>query len=478
MQTGWAEAACRRTIIAADLFSVAACLLLVRNSLSQASLIWYNFEEGTAVPFDTRIDPFLPMALGCLLYFRLIGLYTRRRPLWDELRPITKAFTIVGLIDAALLFASGHAGAVVVVALSWLSLLIAIPLFRQGARFLLTRFNLWRIPTVIIGARDNARQTAAALKAEGTLGLEVKCLVQVGDDEQDCPACIDGMPVVSMSPALLERLCHPHGPHVVVALEENQNAQAADLMRMLAMRPNAIDVVPPVRGMPLYGLEVNHLLARELLLLRVRNNLARRAPRLMKRLLDIVGASVLIALLSPVLLLISLLVLRTGRPVLYGHERIGEHGRPFRCLKFRSMVINSEQILQDLLARDPAARAEWELNYKLYDDPRITDIGRFLRRTSLDELPQLFNVLRGEMSLVGPRPIVASELQRYGADTSYYLLVKPGITGLWQVSGRQEVDYPHRVFLDAWYVKNWSLWYDISILFRTAGVVLKRQGAY
>jgi len=142
------------------------------------------------------------------------------------------------------------------------------------------------------------------------------------------------------------------------------------------------------------------------------------------------------------------------------------------------MRVDAEVQLRELLASDPALRVEWEKEFKLKVDPRISVIGQFLRRTSLDELPQLFNVIKGEMSLVGPRPVVHAELARYGDDVDYFLMVRPGMTGLWQVSGRNDVDYDTRVYLDTWYVKNWSLWYDIAILFKTIRVVLKRHGAY
>ncbi|HCN6033390.1 TPA: sugar transferase, partial [Escherichia coli] len=167
-----------------------------------------------------------------------------------------------------------------------------------------------------------------------------------------------------------------------------------------------------------------------------------------------------------------------GGPAIYSHERIGKGGKIFKCLKFRSMVTNSKEVLEDLLSKDIQAKQEWEATFKLKNDPRITKIGHFLRRTSLDELPQLFNVLKGEMSLVGPRPIITAELEKYNDEVAYYLLSKPGMTGLWQVSGRSDVDYETRVYLDTWYVKNWSMWNDIAILFKTIGVVLKKDGAY
>ena len=166
-------------------------------------------------------------------------------------------------------------------------------------------------------------------------------------------------------------------------------------------------------------------------------------------------------------------------PVFFAHTRIGKDGKPFPCYKFRSMVVNSQEMLQKYLVKNPAAREEWERDFKLKDDPRVTPIGKFLRSTSLDELPQIFNVLRGEMSLVGPRPVIQEELDKYYGETAkLYCTVKPGITGLWQVSGRSDIGYDERVALDATYIKYRSMWGDIVILWKTIGVVLMKKGAY
>jgi len=167
-----------------------------------------------------------------------------------------------------------------------------------------------------------------------------------------------------------------------------------------------------------------------------------------------------------------------GGSVFFAHVRVGKKGKLFNCFKFRSMVPNADQALTNLLESNPDLQAQWLKEHKLKDDPRVSPLGAFLRRTSMDELPQLFNVLKSEMSLVGPRPIVEEELEKYGLEKSYYLMVRPGMTGLWQVSGRNDVDYDTRVYLDAWYVKNWSLWYDLAILVKTFKVVLWRRGAY
>lgn len=196
-----------------------------------------------------------------------------------------------------------------------------------------------------------------------------------------------------------------------------------------------------------------------------------------KRGFDVVTSVLLLILLLPLFIVIGAFIRLGGGPVFYQHRRIGAGGRSFGCLKFRSMDINADRLLADLLARDPAAAAEWSATQKLRNDPRVTAIGKLLRKTSLDELPQLFNVLRGEMSLVGPRPVVQSELRFYGEQAKYYIQARPGVTGLWQISGRSDTSYEQRVSLDVSYVCNWSFGKDLMILLRTVPVVLLRRGA-
>ncbi|HGZ2144649.1 TPA: undecaprenyl-phosphate galactose phosphotransferase WbaP, partial [Escherichia coli] len=265
----------------------------------------------------------------------------------------------------------------------------------------------------------------------------------------------------------------------IVAVESHQSEMRNSWLRNFMIQGfRYVSVIPTLRGMPLDSTDMSFIFSHEVMIFRVQQNLAKWSSRTLKRLFDIIASIAIIILLSPVLLYISRLVKKDGGPAIYGHERIGKDGKPFKCLKFRSMVTNSKDVLNELLQNDPEAKREWDTTFKLKNDPRITKIGAVLRRTSLDELPQLFNVLKGEMSLVGPRPIITAELERYNEEVDYYLLSKPGMTGLWQVSGRSDVDYETRVYLDAWYVKNWSMWNDIAILFKTVGVVLKKDGAY
>ena len=201
--------------------------------------------------------------------------------------------------------------------------------------------------------------------------------------------------------------------------------------------------------------------------------------RVIKRVLDIV----LVVLASPLLLLVFLAVVAAVRftspgPILFSHRRIRKHGRFFSMWKFRTMCVDSAQVLEDYLAAHPEARVEWRLTHKLKNDPRVTRVGVFLRKSSLDELPQFWNVLRGTMSLVGPRPIVAAEVEKYGEYFADYCKVKPGLTGLWQVSGRNEVTYDERVQLDCKYVREWSLLGDAKIMVKTLSSVINQDGAY
>jgi exopolysaccharide production protein ExoY len=196
-----------------------------------------------------------------------------------------------------------------------------------------------------------------------------------------------------------------------------------------------------------------------------------------KRLFDLGAASTLLLLSAPLLIAVAVLVAIDGGSIFFRHRRVGRNGETFSCLKFRTMIIGAEECLDEYLSYHPEAQLEWAKEQKLSFDPRVTSVGRFLRQSSIDELPQLINVIKGHMSLVGPRPVTKSELVHYGFATSLYKSVRPGITGLWQVSGRNDVAYDVRVKLDEQYVRHWTLLADLRILLRTPAVVISRRGA-
>ena len=203
-----------------------------------------------------------------------------------------------------------------------------------------------------------------------------------------------------------------------------------------------------------------------------------RVSALAKRGFDILGAISIALVCLPVILIVAINIRLSGQPVVFSHQRVGRRRKMFPCYKFRSMIPDAEQVLQKMLHSNPEILREWRENHKLRDDPRITKFGEFLRKSSLDELPQLWNVMKGDMSLIGPRPVVEDELERYGNKAKFYMSVKPGMTGLWQIMGRNNVTYSRRVSLDTLYVRKQGILLDAWILFRTLVVVIKRVGAH
>ena len=245
--------------------------------------------------------------------------------------------------------------------------------------------------------------------------------------------------------------------HVIIAFDHEHSATAAALVAKLDQNPAlSYELFPPLSHLSFAQLSVRCPFGHDGLLLFVGPRSARARALLIKRLLDLLLGSVLVLMLAPLLLLLALLVKADGGPALYGSPRLGRQGRRFKALKFRRMVPDADTKLARLLADDPTLRAEWESKFKLAKDPRITPIGRILRRTSLDELPQLFNVLKGEMSLVGPRPMLPEERAGYGELFAFYSQLAPGMTGVWQVSGRDDVPYERRISLNDWYLRNMS----------------------
>ncbi len=417
---------------------------------------------------------------GLFIFLARFQHYTERKPFWTELGEILQNTFWLALLDMALMSAARWNASRLWWLLTWLLVAATIPILRSLTRKGLLRLGWWQRPTVLIGSGPNAKEALLALRSEPQLGFEVLGCVDVslGRGTPDIASQEVALPGTLESKDVQQLASHA-GLQVVIAVEHNQSLHREQWLRQLARwKVQDVCVIPAMRGIPLYGTDISWFFSHDVALLRVRNNLKRWPARLTKRIFDVVASLLLLALLAPLMAWLVLRIRQDGGPALFAHERVGRNGRMFRCYKFRSMVVDAPQHLEKLLASNPSLREEWERDHKLKDDPRISEVGHFLRSTSLDELPQLINVLRGEMSLVGPRPIVTDELEKYGEDAEYFLMVRPGITGLWQVSGRNDVDYDTRVYLDTWYVKNWSLWYDIAILFKTVRVVLRRDGAY
>lgn len=450
-------------------FCVASLLSTWFEGASSHKLMWVAPEIGRAAAW---------------LFVSLVGLssllmtyqhYSDRRPFWDEFRDFVRLVSILAMLDLSVVaLAQWHVsrwwwGT------AWVTVLMMLILMRVISRRLLKAVNLWVRPTIIVGVGPNAAEAALALKSQPEMGLEVSGFVDI--DEEANVSAKGTQPRFPVG--LMPELAAQKGVQWVIALEHSQSDQREQWLRRLAQwNVTDVSVIPAMRGVPLHGTDMSHFFSHEVALLRMRNNLRRWPARLTKRIFDTLAALLLLFLLSPVMLVIAVLIRQDAGPAMFAHPRIGKRGRVFNCYKFRTMVVNAEAQLEKLLQNRPDLRTQWEQESKLKNDPRVSRVGRFLRRTSLDELPQLLNVIRGEMSLVGPRPVVRRELSRYGDEVGYYLMVRPGMTGLWQVSGRNDLDYDTRVYLDTWYVKNWSLWHDQIILFKTISVVLNRAGAY
>jgi len=442
------------------------------------SLTLSDFEK--LVPSD-QIEGWIAvhwlLAVCCVIWFSVrLRHYFYRKTFWFELKEVLRTLLIFAIIEMAIVaFAKWYFSRYLWI-LSWLLILFLVPLFRIVTKRILNVMSMWERNTYIVGSGKNAQDAYNAIRSERNLGFNVVGFIATETCKKSL-CDIDGIPVISTGTGWLKSI--DKRTQFIVALETHQGSIRNDWLRLFMTNGyRFVSVIPTLRGMPLDSTDMSFIFSHEVMIFRVHQNLAKWSSRFIKRVFDIVVSSAIIFFLSPALLYISFRVRKDGGPAIYGHERVGKGGMPFKCLKFRSMVINSKEVLEALLAGDPDARDEWDKTFKLKNDPRITRIGEFLRKTSMDELPQLFNVLKGEMSLVGPRPIINAELERYSDEVDYYLLSKPGMTGLWQVSGRSDVDYETRVYLDAWYVKNWSMWNDIAILFKTIGVVLKKDGAY
>jgi Undecaprenyl-phosphate galactose phosphotransferase WbaP len=394
----------------------------------------------------------------------------------EELRRTSASVSLVHLLAGAATFilrgAEVYSRAVFLFA--WALALVLVPLGRAAVRHACCRARWWGYPVLILGAGRTGELLARTLQDNPGLGLRPVAFL---DDDPAKPAWVAGLPVLG-GVELATRVAREAGIHH--ALVAMPGAGRERLLQVVERHGSAFPhllVVPDLFGLSSLWVAVRDL--QGVVALEVRQQLLLPGPRLLKRVLDL-GATVLVGLLSlPLLALIALAVkLDSPGPVFFAQTRIGKGGRKFRAWKFRTMVQDAEQVLERYLREHPELREEWDQDHKLRQDPRITRVGRILRRTSLDELPQLWNVLRGEMSLVGPRPIVDEEVGKYGPRFALYAQVLPGITGLWQVSGRNDTTYEQRVELDSYYVRNWSPWLDLYILARTVWVVLTGKGAY
>ena len=413
--------------------------------------------------------------LGGLIYIGWLHFgvdhYRSRLTLHSELSHTFKAAITIGMVHTATAAIGGKISATAPVVF-WALLPILVATLRYTLRWILDSMDLWRRPALIVGRGENSRAARRALNDDFTLGYKT--------------LRIQNKPGVSDDYCELDNLAfdiHKAGEvaskvKIVAALDSLQSLEAQKAISTLLSLDRQIEIIPSLRGLPALEADVSQFFGHELIMLSVHNKLTRRPQRMFKRSFDIVVSLILITLLSPLLIYLSLRIKSDGESAFFLQDRVGKQGKAFKCIKFRSMHIDAEAMLTRMLEENSELNAEWQRNFKLTDDPRVTPIGKTIRRYSLDELPQLINVLKGEMSLVGPRPLLFSELDRYGETIDVYQLVAPGMTGVWQVSGRSDTSFEQRREMDEWYIRNWNVYYDLLCLFRTIGVVVGSKGAY
>lgn len=402
----------------------------------------------------------------------------RAFPLWKMTQAVFHA-VLWSVLAIIMLMYFGHVAQVVsrlFVAMTGVFAFLFLIAGRTALAALLDRYHLFEVPVLLVGGGDEADALLSTLAAHGGCGMH--CIGLVTDAR--VPQKAAARCAVLGHLADLERVIGETGIQnvLVTASGADSDEQVRLVARIQPLVANVV-LVPDLAGLPVANSEIEGILEGRHIFLRFRNNLARRKNLVFKRLFDIVLCLLGAPLVLPVCLAIALAIKHDdGGPVFFAHRRVGQGGKEFPCSKFRTMVTDGDRILADYLAAHPEARKDWENDFKLKDDPRVTKIGAFLRKTSLDELPQVWNVLKGDMSLVGPRPIIRAEIPKYGEHFADFCLVPPGITGMWQVNGRSDTTYEGRVRMDSWYVRNWSVWIDLACLVRTFAVVLRREGAY
>lgn len=414
----------------------------------------WSFGAFAPVRTYATLLPALALLLLARFAFGLYPGYGLTAP--DELRRqtwsstfVVAAFAVLGLVFQ---FSADYSRTVLGLVALWV--FVGLPLVRAGLKRLMATSPSYGLPVLVLGESPRASTLVELLRATPTLGVRPR---PVGR---------------TLPPA-----GHPPSTRILIVPEGLPGQNLAPLLDDLSSRFINVWLVPDLLDISSAWVTVQDLQGH--LTLRLRNNLVEPVNRWLKRTTE----WLLLLLASPIAVVALGLIaaaIRLDSPgaIIFTQPRIGRNGRPFRILKFRTMYSDADQRLRDVLVTDPERAAEWERARKLANDPRVTRVGRWLRRTSLDELPQLLNILLGQMSLVGPRAITRSELHLYGTHRHLYTSVLPGLTGLWQVSGRSLLDYPQRVRLDTYYVRNWSLWLDLVILARTPLSVMTQHGAF
>ena len=424
------------------------------------------------------IYTFIIVPIVFLVTLYLNGSYQIDKPYWDKVKTVFRSVTI-GVIVAIVLMYTEHVTNDVsrlFVGFSYIFIMLFITAFRFISHKILNALQILYIPVLLVGAGKTAELVNKSLQR---MPVSYYKIIGYVDDNPKSASIAKEYPCLGTFNDVENVIKDTGIQTVLICAPGLESKKLVALINRLQLLVKRVAFVPELFGLPTSNITARGIMEEQAVILRVQNNLARKSNRVMKRIFDI-GATVCGGILIlPILAIVAILIyIDSPGPIVFGHKRVGQGGKEFPCYKFRSMVPNAQEALEVYLKENPAAREEWERDFKLKDDSRVTRIGKFLRKTSLDELPQLWNVLVGDMSLVGPRPIVRDEIVKYGDYINDFYLVPPGITGVWQVSGRSDTTYEERVLMDSWYVHNWSVWIDIVYLLKTVLAVVKSKGAY
>jgi Undecaprenyl-phosphate galactose phosphotransferase WbaP len=472
------QVVCVVLLALSDLSAIAIALELAIIERTQLISRLAGRAQLSTLPFRHYLD------LGWLWLLMIVfigveGLYTKRRSSWSEIGHLTKASAMgfVAILASVTLARLGPDVSRETLVLMAINLLILLPVSRYWTKRILGNLGLWRKRILIVGASKTAEVALRELTSDPFLGYEVVGMLD--DDPAKRGKCIGvfkGKPVSVLGDfsELRELVEQTHAKDVMIALPGLSEMKLLAIVHRVQLYCESIYVVPALWGLPMMNLQVDGFLHARLMMLKLSNNLAKPWNTWMKRGLDLTMGTVIALFALPLgVLLAAMIRIDSLGPALFAQERLGRQGANFPCLKFRTMHIESDEILLQHLQDNPNASDEWQKYAKLRDyDPRVTRLGRFLRHTSLDELPQLWNVLKGDMSLVGPRPYLPRERTRIGIELPTILSARPGMTGLWQVSGRNQMTFEDRVQIEAWYLRNWSIWLDCIILAKTFKTVL------
>lgn len=464
------------------LFDMLSVLVLFKLAVIARTHVLPLFYSGFPEELNMTVDPVQQwwMFLVWAFFFFYDDIYSRKLSFWDEMKALWKAafFASVGVFAIASVGKLHDTISRTVVVLMCLIAVPALPMARMGFKRILRSLGFLQRRVLILGAGETGRMIARALRKEPNYGYLV--VGYLDDDPGKSGSSLDGVKVHRGVDSAEKYIQHCNITDVIIAMPGAGRERLQGLLHRLQHQAEHILFVPDFLGMAVTGMSLLHFFEEQAFALEFQNNLARPLNYITKRIFDyVVGVIIFIVLALPLLVIALIIRMTSEGPASYGQSRMGKDGRPFKCYKFRTMYKDADKRLNDILEHDPLAREEWELHFKLKNDPRVTPIGRFLRMTSLDELLQIFNVLRGDMSLVGPRPVTQVEIDEYYKEQAKLCFcVLPGITGLWQVSGRSNTSYDYRIALDSWYVRNWNLWLDIVIMIKTVGAVIRKEGAF